>query len=131
MAISYGLTVIDRELFLNLLLEQRHNVFDDVLLLGLEVLMVLRPVSRRDCDEIPVLDEASELGPGVNVFPFLYYEMVEAFLLNMIQVVLANAGRFEKLIDIGEIHNAQCLPSSDPDCVSRAVPVGLDERRSS
>lgn len=84
MTIANSLTVIDRELFLDLLFKQRHNVFDDVLLLRLEMLMVLRPVSRRDSNEIPVLDEASELSSGVNVFPFLYHEMVEAFLLNMV-----------------------------------------------
>lgn len=90
-----ALTVIDGKPVLDLLLEQRDDVFDDVLLLGVEVLVVLRPVARRDRDEISVLHETSELGAGMDFLPLLQDQLVESFLLHLVQIVLANAGRLE------------------------------------
>lgn len=68
-----ALTVVDREFVLDFLFEQRHDIFDNVLLLGLEMLVVRRPVARRYRQQVSVLHEASELCSRMNFLPFFQH----------------------------------------------------------
>lgn len=124
------LTIVDRELVLDFLFEQRHDILDDVLSLGLEMLVVGGPVSRRNGNQVSVLHKAPELRSRMDFLPLLHDEVVKIFLVQFFEIFFADCRRLQQLINVGQVINAQRLACGDPNRIFRAVPVGFYESRS-
>lgn len=138
-----------------MLLEHCHNVINNVYSLRANVLVILWPIPWRNANDSFVSNKATKFGARMNVMPFLEHQILIVYVPNGIrlatvlvicpatihiirfeyrhivthQILFANAGCLQQLIDVGDIFAAHCLTGSYPKCILRTVPIRFNECR--